>query len=103
MVLNMNVPLYGAAQMRYFSFRFSKDESLLCHINNQGRSVPIFYIGGNTLVVLVAWVDDVMKLGPPILVEKVPEKLKKAFACKSEGTVTEYVGSKITMIVMIWD
>jgi hypothetical protein len=52
---------------------------------------------GNTLVVLVAWVDDVMILGPLEHVEMVQEQLKKAFMCKHKGALLEYVGRKITM------
>lgn len=52
---------------------------------------------GNTHVVLVAWVNDVMILGPPELVEKVQEQLKKSFMCKHEEIITEHGGSKITM------
>jgi hypothetical protein len=36
-----------------------------------------------------------MVLGPPKLVEQVQRDLEKAFTCKHEGELTEYVGSKI--------
>ena len=45
----------------------------------------------------VAWVDDVMVLGPPILVEQVQHDLKKAFTSKRKGVLTEYVGSKLSL------
>ena len=51
----------------------------------------------NALVVLVAWVDDVMILGPPALVEQVQKDLEEAFTCKREGELTTYVGSKLTL------
>jgi hypothetical protein len=44
----------------------------------------------------VAWVDYVMVLGPPSLVEHVKWDLEKFFTCKHEGELTEYVGSKLT-------
>jgi hypothetical protein len=49
------------------------------------------------MVVFVAWVDDVMVLGPPVLVEQVQRNLEKAFMCKCDGELTEYVGSKLTL------
>ena len=48
------------------------------------------------MVVFVAWVDDVMVLGPPSLVEQVQRDLEKSFTCKRKGELTEYVGSKLT-------
>ena len=48
------------------------------------------------MVVFVAWVDDVMVLGPPSLVEQVQHNLEKAFTCKREGELMEYMGSKLT-------
>ena len=51
----------------------------------------------NTLVVLVAWVDDVMILGPPNMVEQAQRDLERAFTCKHEGELTEYVGSKLSL------
>jgi hypothetical protein len=47
----------------------------------------------------VAWVDDVMILGPPSLVEKIQQDLEKTFTCKQKGKNTKYVGvgSKITI------
>ena len=48
------------------------------------------------MVVFVTWVDDVMVLGPPYLVEQVQHDLERSFTCKHEGELTEYVGSKLT-------
>ena len=44
----------------------------------------------------VAWVDDVMLLRPPALVEQIQRDVEKAFTCKCKGELTEYVGSKLT-------
>ena len=52
----------------------------------------------NALVVLVAWIDDVMILGPPAMVEQVQKDLEVAFTCKQEGKLKEYFGSKFTLI-----
>ena len=48
------------------------------------------------MVVFGAWVDDVMVLGPPSLVEQVQRDLEKSFTCKRKGELIEYVGSKLT-------
>ena len=45
----------------------------------------------------VAWVDEVMVLGPQVLVEQVQHDLEKAFTCKRKGELTKYVGSKLTV------
>ncbi len=47
----------------------------------------------NALVVLVAWVDDIMILGPPDIVVQGQQNLERAFTCKHEGKLMEYVGS----------
>jgi hypothetical protein len=46
----------------------------------------------------VAWVNDVMILGAPAMVEQVQQDLEEAFMCKRERELTEYVGSKLTLI-----
>jgi hypothetical protein len=38
-----------------------------------------------------------MILGPPNLVEQVQRDLEKAFTCKREGALTEYVGKKLSI------
>ena len=48
------------------------------------------------MVMVVAWVNDVMVLGLPSLVEQVQCDLEKAFMGKSEGKLTKYVSSKLT-------
>ena len=49
----------------------------------------------NSLVIFVAWVDEVMVLGSPSLVEWVQCDLEKTFTCNREGELTKYVGSNI--------
>jgi hypothetical protein len=39
-----------------------------------------------------------MILGPPAMVEQVQNDLKEEFTCKQEEEITEYVGSKLTLI-----
>jgi hypothetical protein len=77
---------------------------LAAHIKNvtykQSHADPCLYYGwiNREMVVFVAWVDDVMVLGPPKLVEQVQQDLEKAFMCKREGELTEYVGRKLTIM-----
>ena len=63
----------------------------------QSKADPCLYFAwiGGEMVVFVAWVDDVMVLGPPKLVEQVQRDLEKAFTCKRKGELTEYVGNKL--------
>jgi hypothetical protein len=95
-VLCMNIPLYGTKQAAYCFFK-----TLAKHIKNmtykQSKADPCLHFAwvGSVMVVFVAWVDDIMVLGPPSLVEQVQHDLEKAFMCKHEGELTEYVGSKI--------
>ena len=51
----------------------------------------------NVLIILVAWVDDVMILGPPAMVEQVQKDLKEVVTCKQEGELMEYVCSKLIL------
>ena len=79
-VLRMNVPLYGTKQAAYCFFK-----TFAAHIKNvtykQSKADPCLYFGwiDGEMVVFVAWVDDVMVLGPPKLVEQVQRDLEKAF------------------------
>ena len=64
----------------------------------QSKADPCLYFAwiGGEMVVFVAWVHDVMVLGPPSLVEQVQSNLEKAFTCKCKGELTGYTGSKLT-------
>ncbi len=94
----MNVLLYRTKQATYCFFK-----TFATHIKNvtykQSKADPCLYFGwiNGELVVFVTWVDGVMVLGPPNLVEQVQRDLEKAFMCKREGELTEYVGSKLTI------
>jgi hypothetical protein len=94
----MNVPLYGTKQAAYCFFK-----TFATHIKNvtykQSKADPCLFYGwiNVEMVVFVAWVDDVMVLGPPHLVEQVQRDLERAFTCKREGVLTEYVGSKLSI------
>ncbi len=46
---------------------------------------------------MVSWVNDILAVGHPDDVKDMEADLKKAFACKSEGRLKEYVGSKVDM------
>ncbi len=46
---------------------------------------------------MVSWVDAILAVGHRDDVRDMEADLKKAFACKSEGKLTEYVGSKVDM------
>ena len=65
----------------------------------QSQADPCLYFAwsDNVVVILVAWVDDVMILGPPNMVEQAQQDLDKAFTCKCKGELTEYVGSKLDL------
>ncbi len=90
-VLCMNIPLYGTPQAAYW-LRIKKVTF------KQSKADPCLYFAwiGGEMVVFVAWVDDVMVLGPPSLVEQVQRDLEKSFTCKCKGELKEYVGSKQT-------
>ncbi len=54
-----------------------------------------FALEDGSLIAMVAWFDDIIILGLPVIVEKAQQELEKAFTCKHEGPLNEYVGSKI--------
>ena len=70
----------------------------------QSQADPCLYFAwrDNAQVVLVAWVDDVMILGPPEMVEQAQQELERAFTCKREGKLTEYVSSKLDLYRENW-
>ena len=63
----------------------------------QSKVDPCLYFScvDNVLDMFIAWVDDVIVLGSSLLVEQVQCDLEKAFTCKHEGKITEYIGSKL--------
>ena len=71
-VLRINVLLYGTKQATYCFFM-----TFAAQIKNatykRSKADPCLYFGwiDSDMVVFVAWVDDVMVLGPPELVEQV--------------------------------
>ena len=96
-VLRMNVLIYGTKQVAYCFFKTFKK-----HVRNityeQSQADPCLYFASdNTLVILVAWVDDVMILGPHNMVEQAHQDLERAFMCKHKGELMEYVGSKLSL------
>jgi hypothetical protein len=97
-VLCMNVPLYGTKQAAYCFFKTfaSRIKNMTYKQPNADPCLYFAWIGGE-MVVFIAWVNDVMVLGPPSLVEQVQQDLEKSFTCKCEGELTEYVGSKLTL------
>ena len=85
-VLCMNLPIYGTKQETYCFFKMFKK-----HIKNmryeQLQADPCLYFVwcDNTLVIVVAWIDDIMILGPPNIVEQAQRDLETAFTCKCNG------------------
>jgi hypothetical protein len=81
--LRMNVLLYTTKQVVYCFFKtFVKHVKNMTHKQSKADLCPYFAWQDCALVTLVAWVDDVIVLGPPSLVEKVQQDLEKAFTCK---------------------
>jgi hypothetical protein len=92
----MNVPLYGTKQVAYCFFKtYVKRVKKMMY--KQLKADPCLCVSwvDNSLAVLVAWVDDIMVLGPCTLVKQIQRDLENAFACKHEGELTEYIGSMI--------
>ncbi len=66
-VLHMNVPIYGTKQATYCFFKkFKKHVKNMMYEQSQADPCLYFAWHENRLVILVAWVDDVMILGPLI-------------------------------------
>ena len=64
---------------------------------NQSKAEPcLYYLWMNgRLAVMLSWVDNILALGRPEDVKQIKEDLKSLFECTCEGSLTEYVGSKI--------
>ena len=97
-VLQLNIPIYVTKQGVYCFFKMFKK-----HVRNmtyeQSQADPCLYFAwrDNALVILVAWVDNIMILGHPDMVEQAQQDLRRAFTCKYEGKLTEYVASKLDL------
>ena len=92
----MNVPIYCIKQAAYCFFKtFARHTKKMTY--KQSYADPCLYFSwvDKALFVFIVWVDGVMVLGPPLLVEQVQHDLEKAFTCKHKGELTKYVGSKL--------
>ena len=70
--LCMNVPIYCTKQAMYCFFKMFKKLVRNMTYEQSSQADPCLYFtwSDNVLVILVAWVDDVMILGPPKMVEQ---------------------------------
>lgn len=96
-VLLMNVPIYGtkqASQCFYKAFVKGMVESKKYRRSKAQPCMFFEWIDGR-LVLFLVWTDDVIVFGTPAHVAKVEADIKSVFESKSEGALTEYVGSKI--------
>ena len=81
-VLRMNVPIYATKLASYCFFKtFKKYVRNMTYKQSQADPCLYFAWRDNVMVVLVAWVDDVMILGPPNMVEQAQQDLERAFTC----------------------
>ena len=77
-VLQMNVPLYGTKQAAYSFFKtFVRHTKKMTYKQSKADHCLYFSWVDNMLVVFIAWVDDIMVLGPPLLGEQIQHDLEK--------------------------
>ena len=70
----MNVPLYGTKQAACCFFKMlARHSKKMTYKQSKADPCLHFSLVDNALVVFVAWVDDVMVLGPPLLVVQVQQ------------------------------
>ena len=95
-VLKMNVPLYGTKQAAH-CFYVTLVEEIKKREYKRSKADPcLYYITtAGRLSVIVSWVDDLILLGEQQDVDMMKADLSKAFICKEEGPLKEFVGSKI--------
>jgi hypothetical protein len=86
----MNIPLYGTKQAAYFFFKTFASQIMNMTYKQSKADASLYFawIGGE-MAVFVAWVNDVMVLGPPSLIEQVQGDVEKSFTCKCKGELTE--------------
>ena len=98
-VLRMNVPIDGTKQAANCFY-----QTLVSKVKDRkyerSKADPCLFFSwkDGRLIVMVTWVDDIMVLGEPEDVKQLKKNLERAFECKSEGEVKEYVGSKIDIV-----
>ena len=97
-VLKLNVPIYGTKQAASCFYK-----TLVGKVQERKykwlKADPCLYFcwRSGQLSFMISWVDDLILLGTPNNIEKMKSDLMSAFKCKSEGMLTEYVGSKINV------
>lgn len=95
-VLRMNVPIYGTKQASQCFYRaFVQGMTKLRYKRSKADPCMFYEWIDGQLVLFMCWIDDIIIFGNPEDVKKVESKIMSIFECKSEGEVTEYVGSKI--------
>ena len=95
-VLLLNAPIYGTKQAAFCFYKTLVGKIKDSKYERSKADPCLYYRWKNgRLALMVSWVDDIMALGHPEDVKQIEEDLKNAFACKSEGYLKEYVGSKV--------
>ena len=96
--LLLNAPIYGTKQAAFCFYKTLvgkvKDSK---YVRSKADPCLYFRWKNERLALMVSWVDDILAVGHPDDVKDMEADLNKAFACKSEGRLTEYVGSKVDM------
>ena len=94
--LRLNVPIYGTKQAASCFYK-----QLVKRTTDRGyqrsKADPCLYFvwKDGRLALSVSWVDDLLILGEQIDIDQIKLDLSKAFVCKPEGELKEYVGNKI--------
>ena len=95
-VLLLNVPIYGTKQGASCFYK-KLVKTVKGRLYKRSQADPCLYYTwrNGRLVMMISWIDDNMILGHPEDVAQFRKDLEDGFECKYEGTLTEYVGSKI--------
>ena len=56
--------------------------------------VFLFRWKNGRLALMVSWVDDILAVGHPEVIQEMENDLKKAFVCKYKGELNKYIGCK---------
>ena len=102
----MNVPLHGTKQAAYCFFKtFAWHTKKMTY--KQSKADPCLYFSwvDYALVMFVAWVDDLMVLGPPFLVEQVQRYLELPSHANAKGNSPNTLAASLIShgAIIVWD
>ena len=102
-VLKVNVPIYGMKQAGscFYKTFVKRVKHVPGRRYDRSKADPCLYFvwSSGRLALMASWVDDLIMMGSREDLDMIRKDLEGIFDCKHEGTLKEYVGSKIDVTI----